>query len=176
MLLPGEVYNNSVITQPLVEIHKKTRTISNIYEPKSNHEVIGWVTKIQFDRYILDINAEKSGELEFLQFQGSSKKSYPKFKIGDTVFCKIAKKDLNGLYQLTCKSKNKKGDWYTDKAYYKQLKGGVEIQLQNRTCLYLIKNNWIQKKIQDKIKFACIVGINGVAWIRCESLSNQNLI
>lgn len=92
---------------------------SNIFYPKIDDIVIGWVVSKSIESFMLDINSPTLAVLSSTEFWGASKKNKPKIDVGDLVFAKVLKQ-VDKFYKpvLTCIHQEDMKDFNSGEAYF----------------------------------------------------------
>ena len=75
------------------------------------------------DKYELNINAHKRGDLGTLKFEGATKRSRPNIKVDSLIYCRVSKIPKHLNFELTCISSKNKKEWTTGESLFRELKG-----------------------------------------------------
>ncbi|EQB61492.1 exosome complex component rrp40 [Vairimorpha apis BRL 01] len=143
------VYGTLCKTQNHLFILSKTKR----YNPYIDDVVVGKVIYVSSDYYKLDINCSL-GILPVLNFTNASKRNKPDINKDDLIFCKIVSTGIEPI--LSCIGEG-----------FGKIKGFFfKIDVWQSQMLYAEN---ILFKIGKKYNFKCIVGINGVLIISCET-------
>lgn len=144
----------------------KVIPLSGIYMPRRGNLVIGKVTDISFNGWMLNISAPYSSFLPLMEcprfFRTDDLAEY--FDIGDMIACKVESIKRKGI-DLTIKGKG-----------LGKMEGGMTIMINsNKVPRVIGKEGSMIKIIKDATGCDITVGQNGVVWIRGEKVGNELL-
>lgn len=142
-----------------VDCHQKR------YIPVKGEAVVGVITSKAGDFYKVDIGSSEQASLNYLAFEGATKKYRPNVNIGDTIYATVlgASKDMET--ELVCID-----------GFGKKGKFGV---LESDGFLFTCSLNLIRKTLNSKcpllkclgkeVPFEIAVGMNGKVWIKTKN-------
>lgn len=144
----------------------KVIPLSGIYVPRRGNLVIGRVSDISFNGWMMDINAPYNSFLPLMEcprfFRTDDLSEY--FDIGDMIACKIESIKRKGV-DLTIKGKG-----------LGKLEGGMIIAINsNKVPRVIGKEGSMIKIIKDATGCDITVGQNGIVWVRGEKVDNELL-
>jgi len=142
----------------------KVIPLSGTYMPRRGNLVIGRVTDISFNGWMMDINAPYSSFLPLAEcprfFRTDDLAEY--FNIEDMIACKVESVKRKGV-DLTIKGKG-----------LGKVEGGMIIMINsNKVPRVIGKEGSMVKIIKDATGCDIMVGQNGVVWIRGENIDNE---
>lgn len=144
----------------------KVIPLSGVYIPRRGNLVIGKVTDIAFNGWMLDVNAPYNSFLPLAEcprfFRTDDLAEY--FDIGDMIACKVESIKRKGL-DLTIKGKG-----------LGRLEDGMIIEINsNKVPRVIGKEGSMIKIIKDATNCDVTVGQNGIVWIRGNNVDDELL-
>jgi len=144
----------------------KVIPLSGIYMPRRGNLVIGKVTDIAFNGWMMDINAPYNSFLPLAEcprfFRTDDLSEY--FDIGDMIACKVESIKRKGV-DLSIKGRE-----------FGKLEEGMIISINsNKVPRVIGKEGSMIKIIKDATNCDIMVGQNGIVWIRGKSVDDELL-
>nr|CAB3244001.1 exosome complex component RRP40-like [Phallusia mammillata] len=136
------------------------------YIPCKGENVIGVISGKQGDYYKVDIGSSDQALLNFLSFEGASKRNRPNLSPGDVVFGKLAIANKHMEPEMTCVDVNGKanGMGLVDDKY------GILFQTSLNLARKLLSPDCILlPELGSRLAFEVIVGLNGKIALFCKS-------
>ncbi|VDD81392.1 unnamed protein product [Mesocestoides corti] len=137
--------------------------------------VLGVVKKKSGDLYQLDIGCYSSASLNYLSFEGASKKNRPDIRIRDVIYAAISQADPDLEIELTCMDETGKANGMGILGRYEPgsvgnaggVTGGVMLSCSLELVRRLNETSDfpLLEKLSQKFPFEICVGCNGRIWI-----------
>jgi exosome complex component RRP4 len=148
------------------EVNKLVKVIplSGVYNPRRGNVVIGKVENINFNGWILDINAPENAFLSITEIPRYVNKDGLEevMNIGDMVVAKIWNMNKRGI-DLSLKSRG-----------LGKIDEGIIIKINSNKVPRIIgKEGSMINLIKNKTKCEIIVGQNGFIWIKGDNITNE---
>ena len=128
--------------------------------------VIGVITGKTLDEFFVDIGCAQKAKLDFLRFEGATKRNKPDLKVGELVYAQVTVSNKDIEPEISCV--NSKGK----SAGFGVLKGGNLLNCSLSLSRSLLsRESVVLKCLGNRYPYEIAVGINGRVWIN----SNSNL-
>ncbi|KIM28444.1 hypothetical protein M408DRAFT_329501 [Serendipita vermifera MAFF 305830] len=165
---PGLVEQSSAIVATRAgTLHSKQRTTFFIdsdtqrYVPASSDPVIGTITARQAESYRVDIGSASPATLDFLAFEGASKRNRPSLRVGSLVYARVSVAQRHLDPEIQCY------DATTGKsAGFGELKGGMVIKVGAKTARSLLSpTHFLLPLLGAQFPLEVATGVNGRVWL-----------
>ena len=143
------------------------------YHPRLHDPVIGSVTRLAGQQYVLDIGATLPVFLDILSFDGATKHHRPKLIVGDLVYCHISRCDsvndadvdvscAMGDMGITAK------EWTTGESLFGPLPQttGMIVTVPLHYAAELLSGKApVLLLLGERVAFEVVIGLNGRVWV-----------
>lgn len=148
------------------------------YEPRVEDAVIGVIDEKAGGCYRVNIWGTSMANLDWLAFQGATKKNKPSLVPGDLVYARIAAADPGLDIELSCVAvEGSRIEWSTGKSTFGPLSGGAMVRCSLQQAMALREpDNETLELLGDELSFELVSGANGVVWIKAAKASETVLV
>merc|ERR1719433_1920194 len=147
------------------------------YIPSKDDDVIGVVISKFGMTYRIELGGPRYAHLDFLAFEGATKRNRPQLAIGALVYCRVQLADRDLYPIVTCKSEKYKKEWMSGEAFYTELKGGYTFKVPLSWAARLReKDSFVLNLLAKHTMYEIAVGVNGRVWINAPSETKTVLI
>jgi exosome complex component RRP40 len=140
------------------------------YMPMLEDNVLGIVREKQGEKYKIDIGASHAANLDFLAFEGATKRNRPNLQIGALIYARVvlANKDMEP--EISCISPQYKKEWMTGQAVFGEVTGGYVFECPTALCRNLLDDNCVVLQCLGRfLAFELAVGVNGRVWVNSKA-------
>lgn len=147
--------------------------------PMKGDFVIGVVTEVLGEGYLVDIAASRLANLDALAFDGATRRNCPNLGVGAVIFARVSRCEFDTEPVITCEALDgeKRKDWTSGESQFGELKGGLVFPVSPATCRRLSQTDCPLLQVLGKaIPFEACVGLNGRMWLAAEDEKDVVLI
>lgn len=139
------------------------------YRPKRGDPVVATVTKVLPMSYMVSIGGAHAAVLDGLAFDGASKSSRPRLRVGDHVYCHVAVADADADVVVSCCAfgNMEAKEWTTGESTFGVLQRGCVVRVAPSYAKSLTsESSLILSLLGQRAAFEVAVGCNGRVWVR----------
>lgn len=147
------------------------------YAPLLEDNVLGIVREKQGEKFKIDIGASHAANLDFLAFEGATKRNRPNLAVGALVYARVtlANKDMEP--ELSCISPQYKKEWMTGQAVFGEVTGGYVFECPTALCRELLDDSCtVLQCLGRSLAFELAIGVNGRVWVHSKSTRDTIII
>ena len=150
------------------------------YASSIGDNILGVIKGQKFGEYWrVDIGESREALLSYLAFDGATKRTRPNFNVGDLVYARVLRSDIELGVEISCKAHEGLApkSWTTGESVYGQLRGGYLFKCSSLLCRTLLKDDCIVlKELSGLVPFEVAVGDNGKVWVKSEEVLSTVMI